>query len=376
MTVLFALPAALRSDDPVSSSVTFNGEVIRIFQRKCLPCHAPGAIAMSLATYRQARPWARAIREELIEQRMPPWPAAPGYGAFSNDIGLTARELTTILTWADGGRPRGEDRDLPPPDPGAPAPDRTPGAVRRLDLPLQQIPAGEEYVVRRVTIDPGFTEEKAIARITFEPGNSRVIRAAFISAATGDGRPLARGIGAWTPWLASVEPPGNAAFLLPAGARLIVDVHYRGREADLDDRSAVRLSFPAGETTIARQLAIETSTAPPTTRHQRRRGVATLREDARVWALLPDTAAPPARTASLEVSARRPDGTTDVLLWIPEGRYDWPTPYVLKTPVPLPAGTEIAVTTAAPRGSEPPTASTVVVSTLPRANGGSVRRRP
>ena len=70
--VLAVAWAPLEADDPVSSTVSFNREIIRIIQRKCEPCHAPGGLAMSLSDYRDARAWGRAIREELVEHRMPP----------------------------------------------------------------------------------------------------------------------------------------------------------------------------------------------------------------------------------------------------------------------------------------------------------------
>ena len=74
--------APLEADDPVSSSVSFNREIIRIIQRKCEPCHAPGGLSMSLSDYRDARAWGRAIREELVEHRMPPAIVARGYRRY------------------------------------------------------------------------------------------------------------------------------------------------------------------------------------------------------------------------------------------------------------------------------------------------------
>ena len=62
---------------------------------------------MALTTYKEARPWAVAIKEEILERKMPPWSAAGGYGHFANDMSLTAREISLILSWADGGAPSG-----------------------------------------------------------------------------------------------------------------------------------------------------------------------------------------------------------------------------------------------------------------------------
>ena len=55
---------------------------------------------MSLETYQEARTWAKAIRDEVLERRMPPWPAAPGFGDFSNDRSLTPIEVELLTAWA------------------------------------------------------------------------------------------------------------------------------------------------------------------------------------------------------------------------------------------------------------------------------------
>jgi mono/diheme cytochrome c family protein len=355
------LSVVVRSDEPISSSVTYNREVYRIFESRCLACHAGDGVAMPLGSYREARPWARAVREELIEGRMPPWDAAPGYAAFANDIGLSARELATILTWTDGGTPRGDDRDLPARAGGHRHAAHVDGDAR-LDLPPQQVPAGEEHIIRRVTIDPGAAAGRWVRRIDVVPGDTRVLRAAFVFVVPGEARGAAAWVSAWTPWLRSTPPPEDAAFRLPAGARLLVELHYRGRDARLEDRSTLALFLAPEGRPSASQLVVNTAPIPGTNGDVRRRGESTVREDARVWAIFPhapasldaatlDPYADPAGAPSLEVTARRPDGSVEVLLWVPRQRHDWPTPYVLRTPVNLPAGTTVVVTSTTPRGA-------------------------
>jgi hypothetical protein len=71
-------------------------------------------MAFSLMTYKEARPWAEAIKEEVLARRMPPWGAIKGFGDFRNDQGLTPEEMEIVTSWADGGVPEGEDKDLAP----------------------------------------------------------------------------------------------------------------------------------------------------------------------------------------------------------------------------------------------------------------------
>ena len=61
---------------------------------------------------------------------MPPWSAVRGYGRFSNDLSLSAREMEVILSWADGGAPSGVTKAEEPVPPVfvAPAPSWDRGA--------------------------------------------------------------------------------------------------------------------------------------------------------------------------------------------------------------------------------------------------------
>lgn len=335
-TVLL-LSVAVHSDDPVSSSVTFNREVVRIFQRKCFQCHAPGGVAMSLATYREARPWARAIREELVEQRMPPWGAAPGYTPLAHDAGLTAREMTMLLTWLDGGVPRGEERDFPRNTEPAAASSRP---DRLLTLPVQTVPDGE-HVVRRVTIPATGFGGRAVQRLELRDVDRRVLRGALFWTTSRTGR---QWIGAWTPWQDAVSAPAGSAFAVTDDATLDIELHYRGQEGDRDYQPSLAVFYAAaGTASFVRDIRLQAESGNKGS--ALRRTTATLRAAARVWGIAPDTQTTATTGGSLEITARTPEGVVQVLLWVPQYRHDWPTPYILREPVPLPAGTTITLTT-------------------------------
>jgi uncharacterized protein (TIGR03437 family) len=93
---------------------TFNKEVVRLFQQHCQSCHHPGDIGpFSLMSYKEARPWAVSIREQVITKAMPPWKPLNGCGDFKDARALTPDEINTIAAWADGGAPEGNAADLP-----------------------------------------------------------------------------------------------------------------------------------------------------------------------------------------------------------------------------------------------------------------------
>src|SRR5512139_1007988 len=106
VVVLWPRPAA--PHNPITTTVLFNREIAALFNAKCNTCHAAGKLAMPLETYAEARPWAQAIKEEVLARRMPPWPAQRGVGSFANDVALTTRELDFLISWVDGGTPEGE----------------------------------------------------------------------------------------------------------------------------------------------------------------------------------------------------------------------------------------------------------------------------
>src|SRR5271166_1102315 len=102
-----------QAHDIITTKITFAKEISRIIYKRCATCHREGGQAFSLLTYDEARPWAKAIKEEALERRMPPWEAIKGFGEFRDDRGLTEEELETISAWVEGGAPEGEPKYLP-----------------------------------------------------------------------------------------------------------------------------------------------------------------------------------------------------------------------------------------------------------------------
>src|SRR5204862_1635805 len=101
-----------------SAQITFTNDIAPIFQEKCQACHRADSMApMSLVTYEEARPWAKAIRERVITRQMPPWhiDKTVGIQKFKNDRSLSDAQIATIVKWGDAGVPKGDPKDMPPP---------------------------------------------------------------------------------------------------------------------------------------------------------------------------------------------------------------------------------------------------------------------
>lgn len=150
--------------DVITTPITYTREIYRIFQTRCFSCHRPGGKAFSLMTFSDARPWAEAIKEEVLARTMPPWGGVKGFGDFRNDQALTPEQLEVIESWADGGVPEGEPTDLP----AKLEPTET--------WPAEPVPAamtisGDFKLVRGVTLDglvPVSVPEKASFQVTAE----------------------------------------------------------------------------------------------------------------------------------------------------------------------------------------------------------------
>ena len=113
--VLFLWAWPGQAHDVISTKITWTQEISRIVYSHCSQCHRDGGTApMALISYRQARPWAKAIKEEVHERRMPPWGAMKGFGEFRDDNSLSAEEIHLIADWVEGGAPEGDPQYLPP----------------------------------------------------------------------------------------------------------------------------------------------------------------------------------------------------------------------------------------------------------------------
>ena len=106
------------STSGAANKITFTKDIAPIFQAKCEECHRHDSMApMSLVTYQDSRPWARSIKERVVQRQMPPWhlDKTVGIQKFQNDRSLSDEQIATIVKWVDSGAPQGDPQDMPPP---------------------------------------------------------------------------------------------------------------------------------------------------------------------------------------------------------------------------------------------------------------------
>jgi hypothetical protein len=340
---VLGVPRPAFSHKPITTNILFKNEIAQIFQRKCFQCHSDNNLSMSLTTYTDARPWARAIREEVLERKMPPWQAVPGYGHFANDISLNTREMEIILSWTDGGAPSGvlKVEESVPPVYVAPAPlwdHGPPDQILRVGKG-HTVASGSPFALKRFVVATNLAAPKRVRAIALKQGDRRVVRhAAFYDEATG------RWLGAWTPWQTAATLPDGMAVRLAAKARLIVEIGYSGTEEDVSDASEVGLYFAADTGTSVGALVINAPSVsvPAGTTSQRLRTETKIGTAIDAVALWPN---PTPGARSIEISVVSPDEVVTPLLWIKEYRPEWRAPYFLSAPVTLPRGSRLVMTT-------------------------------
>lgn len=115
VVVYIAAAAAfpLSAHDVFSTKITWSREISRVIYQHCAGCHHEGGSAFSLTSFAAARPWATAIKEEVLARRMPPFGAIKGFGDLENDHALTQEQLHLISDWVEGGAPEGDPALLP-----------------------------------------------------------------------------------------------------------------------------------------------------------------------------------------------------------------------------------------------------------------------
>ena len=244
-----AAPSIAAAQD--AAAPTFTRDVAPILQRSCQACHRTGSIApMSLLTYEETRPWARAIRENVTERIMPPWYIDKNIGIqdFKEDKSLSDEEIATIVAWVDGGAPRGNPADMPPPV-----------EFRRMNewhigTPDWIVEIPEPFVVAAAApdwwgnlwSDSGLTEDRWVKAVETKPtAESFPVVHHAVTSVLNDGDDDDQGSFLNEYALGKngdIFPDGHGR-LIKAGAQIRFNMHYHSIGREIVDRTAVGLTF-------------------------------------------------------------------------------------------------------------------------------------
>jgi hypothetical protein len=339
-----------RSDSPSSLAITYTKHVAPLLFNHCTDCHRAAMSApMSLMTYDEVRPWARAIKQRVVKREMPPWSADRAHGTFKNDPSLSQAEIDTIVAWVDAGAPKGDDRDLPA------APQYadgwtigTPDAIFKMTEPFQ-VPADGTIPYQYIRIPTNLTEDKWIQAIEFKPGDRRVVHHIIASAQpvggdARDERTAGRtGLGGITPNKPGVTFPQGVARRLRANSEIILQMHYTTVGIATSDVTSVAVIYaknPPEKVVGGGNILNARFSIPPGAPAHEVRGERTFAEDTLLTSMMPHMHV---RGRSMTYIAHYPDGRSETLLSVPKYDFNWQHTYELAEPKVMPKGSRLEV---------------------------------
>jgi hypothetical protein len=362
ITVLLAVAVSQLA----AATVTFHKDVEPLLQKHCQGCHRPGEAApFSLLQYKEARPWAKSIREAVQLRKMPPWFADPAHGKFVNDRRLSPADIDTIKAWVDQGAPEGNPADAPPPVPFIDdwkigKPDLV------VELPVTfPVPADGKIDYTWFAADMKLTEDKWIERIEVRPSDRAVVHHALVFArppgsnfkadlkpGTYQARPEVRkantkpqtdsaifaisngfsqGVEMVGDYVVNGDPfvaDAGQARLVRAGSHMLFQMHYTSNGRATADRTRVGIVYAKTapkERVVNEAVLNSTLRIPPGAPNHEVQGIVTFQHDTLIGGFGPHMHV---RGKAMRYELLRAEGEkAETLLYVPEYNFNWQLKY-------------------------------------------------
>lgn len=355
-----------------AAPVTFHKDVVPVLQKHCQTCHRPGEAApMAFLTYKETRPWAKAIREAVVSGKMPPWTAERGVGRkFHNDRTMADSDKRVLHAWAEAGAPEGDAADAPPPVTFTEGwimgkPDKT------WQLPeAYTVPASGTIEYTYYIIPNAFPEDTWITAAEIRPGARPVVhhviayvrppgsvwlqgqeaRQFFVPASRVAGQQSPANVkpSEWRQRIVGYAPgvrpraaTNGGARLIPAGSDLVFELHYTAAGKPMADRTTlgIMLAKEPPQKRLVTQAAVNFGLRIPAGADNHRVDAAvTLAQPVTLLSVTPHMHL---RGKAFEYRAVYPTGETEVLVRVPKYDFNWQISYEFDQPLALPKGTRI-----------------------------------
>ena len=379
MLAAAAAPLTTNAVSAAEPAPTFNKDILPILQKNCQECHRPGAIApMSFMTFKETRPYARAIVKAVESRTMPPWFADPTIGHFENAKVLTGAEIATIAAWAAKGAAEGDAKDRPAPvvfNDGWTI--GTPDIIVTMPKDIE-LPATGVIDQQNVLVYAHFNKDMWVKAAEVRPGNPKAVhhmkawirppssswmkdapegvlysppRGAIgtdgppqVAALSETGyRPVQDILAKYNPGVAGQEfATGQAAKFIAAGSDIVFEVHYTATGKPETDRSSVGIVLADGPpkqrhltTTAISERNFEIPAGAPNVEV---RSETVVNEPAKLVWVQPHMHY---RAKNYELTVVYPSGEEKTVLRVPNYRFDWQIGYELAEPLDLPKGTKV-----------------------------------
>jgi peroxiredoxin len=337
--------------------ITYAKHVAPLLARRCASCHRLGDIApFALTTYDETTPWAETIREVVESGRMPPWHASPAHGKFANDPRLSAAEKKLICDWVENGMPAGDLKQARPQETATP-PAGPDWRIGKPDLVLQmpqpfKVPAAGTVGYQYYLIDPELKKDLWVKASEVRPTSRQVTHHAVVFVQPpGDLSVIAKdGFGfqmlaAYGPGVPPLRLKDGLAKLVPAGSKLVFQMHYTPCGVEQIDQTQVGLMFAdPKEVKKEHRSGIVLNyklKIPPGARDYQAEAFHQFGQDTWLYSLAPHMHL---RGKSFLFEAIYPDGRREVLLEVPRWDFEWQHVYKLAEPKRMPEGARLHCT--------------------------------
>lgn len=325
-------------------TVTFTADVAPILNQHCVECHRESEIApFALTDYDEVVGWGQMILEVIDQGRMPPWHADPKIGHFIGERRMSAKDRDTIAQWLDQGMAEGNLDELPPAptwNAGWHLPTDPDMEIPMRDRPFH-VPTDDVVDYQYYIVDPGWKEDRWVRAAQVVPGDASVVHHAIVFVRPPDGSD-SHGIG----WLGAYVPGQRTAMLppgharrIPAGSKLVFQMHYTPNGLASDDISRVGVWFASSsEVTheVFTRVAIDHDfEIPPRTKdYEVNISLKHFDPESRLLGATPHMHL---RGKSFRLKARRENGEVEELLSVPHYDFNWQHYYQFAEPLPLDA---------------------------------------
>ncbi len=341
------------------TTVTFANQISRILNQHCVNCHRNGQIGpFSLIEFDEVVGWAGMIAEVVADNRMPPWHASADHGEFANDSRLSEEEKQLIARWIANGAPLGDVGQMPAP----PIFDEAwqigkPDAIITMSAEPFEVPATGTVPYKYFLVDTNFEEDKWVKAAECRPGARAVVHHIIVGL-RGEGefgrRERRQGVhdDLDSEWISATAPgappmilPDGYAKFIPAGAKLVFQMHYTPNGTKQHDISEIGLIFAEPHEVRKRVYTQQVHSArfeiPPGDPHYEVKARTTIQKDAELIALFPHMHF---RGKSFTFQLREPGQDPVTLLHVPNYDFNWQNSYVLKQRLEIPAGSVMSGT--------------------------------
>ena len=325
---------------------TFSKDVAPILYNRCVECHRAGEVApMSLITYKEVRPWAKAIRDQVTARSMPVWLADPQYSHFRNDRRISQSEIDTIGNWVKAGAPEGNPTDLP-----ALPKFETGWTLGKPDAVFDigqdfDVPADGVVPYKYFTVPTNFTEDRWVSAVEIRPSNRAAVHHIIVfvvepgkTPVRGEGDALLSG---YAPGEQPMKLEPGTAKLIKAGSSFRFQLHYTPNGTAYKDRSYIGLTFAKepikyqAMTANALQANFKIPAGDP---DYEVKSTWTAKKDVELIAFMPHMHV---RGKDFKYTIVFPDGREEVMLSVPKYNFNWQLEYRLAANLVLPKGTRI-----------------------------------